>query len=58
MKLSANEIERMKEERKQLNEELRAESEALELVKSERRTLEGEILKMKLNRDTSFRKLE
>lgn len=58
MKLSANEIERMKEERKQLNEELRAESEALEQVKSERRTLEGDILKMKLTRDTSFRKLE
>ena len=48
----------MKEERKQLNEELRAESDALEQVKSERRTLEGDILKMKLNRDTSFRKLE
>ena len=48
----------MKEERKQLNEELRAESEALEQVKTERRSVEGEILKMKLNRDTSFRKLE
>lgn len=58
VKLSANEIERMKEERKQLNEELRAESEALEQVKSERRTLEGDILKMKLTRDTSFRKLD
>ena len=58
VKLSANEIERMKEERKQLNEELKAETEALELVKNERRSVEGEILKMKLNRDTSFRKLE
>ncbi|XP_052804909.1 centrosomal protein of 164 kDa-like isoform X2 [Mya arenaria] len=57
VKLSANELERMKSERKQLNEELRTENEALENIKAERRTLEAELLKMKLNRDTATKKL-
>ena len=57
VQLSANELDRMKEERKQLNDELRAENEALEKVKADRRNLESELLQMKLNRDTSNRKL-
>lgn len=51
-------MERMKAERKQVNDELKAESEALEHVKAERRTIEAELLKMKLNRDTNLRKLK
>ncbi|KAL4228939.1 hypothetical protein ACF0H5_011979 [Mactra antiquata] len=57
VQLSANELERMKSERKQLNDELKTESEALEQVKAERRAIEAELLKMKLNRDTTSRKL-
>ena len=57
MQLGTNELERMKEERKQLTDELKSENEALEKVKAERRNLEAEILQMKLNRDTSNRKL-
>ncbi|XP_060561428.1 centrosomal protein of 164 kDa-like [Ruditapes philippinarum] len=58
VQLSANEIERMKAERKQVNDELKEESEALEKVKAERRAIEGELLKMKLSRDTNARKLK
>ncbi|XP_053372840.1 centrosomal protein of 164 kDa-like [Mercenaria mercenaria] len=58
VQLSANEIERMKSERKQVNDELKAETEALEQVKAERRNIEAELLKMKLNRDTNARKLK
>ena len=57
VQLGTNELERMKEERKQLTDELKSENEALEKVKAERRNLEAEILQMKLNRDTSNRKL-
>ena len=56
--LSTNELERMKEERRQISEELRTETEALEHVKAERRGLESDILKMKLDRDTSHKKLK
>ena len=58
VKLSAGELERMKSERKQLSEELRAETETLEQVKAERRGLEAELLKMKLTRDTTTHKLK
>ncbi|XP_052265230.1 trichohyalin-like isoform X2 [Dreissena polymorpha] len=58
VKLSAGELERMKSERKQLSEELRAETETLEQVKAERRSLESELLKMKLTRDTTTHKLK
>ncbi|KAK3609355.1 hypothetical protein CHS0354_036595 [Potamilus streckersoni] len=57
VKLSANELERMKEERRQLNEELKMEQESLEEIKKERREIEGEVLKLKLSRDTINRKL-
>ncbi|KAL3885264.1 hypothetical protein ACJMK2_025352 [Sinanodonta woodiana] len=57
VKLSANELERMKEERRQLNEELKMEQESLEEIKKERREIEGEVLKLKLSRDTVNRKL-
>ena len=43
---------------RELRVDTQNDTDALEQVKSERRTLEGDILKMKLNRDTSFRKLE
>jgi len=48
----------MKAERKQLSDELKAETEALEQVKAERRGLEADLLKMKLNRDTNTRKIK
>ena len=43
---------------RELGVDIHNESEPLEQVKSKRRTLEGDILKMKLDRDNSFRKLE
>ncbi|KAL5020243.1 hypothetical protein ScPMuIL_003135 [Solemya velum] len=55
--LGSNEIERMKEERKQLLDEIRMERESLENVKRDKRELDGEVIKLKMIRDQNNRKL-
>ncbi|KAK3096852.1 hypothetical protein FSP39_003949 [Pinctada imbricata] len=55
--LSAKELERLKEERRQFQDEIRMERETLDTLKSEKRSLEGEITKLKMTRDQQNRKL-
>ena len=56
--LSALELERMKEERKQLHSEIRAEREELENIKVEKRKLEMDLLQLKMAIDQNTRKLK
>ncbi|XP_056013456.1 LOW QUALITY PROTEIN: trichohyalin-like [Ostrea edulis] len=55
--LSAKELERMKEERRQYQEEIRQEREELEQLKAEKRALEGDVTKLKMNKEQLTRKL-
>ncbi|XP_021366646.1 centrosomal protein of 164 kDa-like isoform X3 [Mizuhopecten yessoensis] len=55
--LSTRELERLKEERKQIQEEITTENDTLEQLKTERRTIESDITKMKMTRENNTRKL-
>ncbi|XP_062607085.1 trichohyalin-like isoform X3 [Saccostrea cucullata] len=55
--LSAKELERMKEERRQYQEEIRQEREELDQLKAEKRALEEEVTKLKMNKEQLTRKL-
>ncbi|XP_069115548.1 centrosomal protein of 164 kDa-like isoform X2 [Argopecten irradians] len=55
--LSTRELERLKEERKQILEEINTENDTLEQLKSERRTIESDITKLKMTRENNNRKL-
>ncbi|XP_055954498.1 centrosomal protein of 164 kDa isoform X2 [Patella vulgata] len=55
--LSTNELARMREERKQLLEEIRTERKELEYVKSDKRNMESEVLELKIAKDQNSRKL-
>ncbi|XP_055887947.1 centrosomal protein of 164 kDa-like isoform X2 [Biomphalaria glabrata] len=56
--LGEAELERMRGERRQLLEELNEEQEQLDKIKSERKTIEGEVIKLKMSRDQQNRKLD
>lgn len=58
MSLGANELERMREERKQLQEEIKMERHVVETTKKEKQSLETDVLKLKTNRDQHSRKLK
>lgn len=47
----------MKEERRQYQEEIRQEREELEQLKAEKRALEGDVTKLKMNKEQLTRKL-
>ncbi|XP_067676754.1 centrosomal protein of 164 kDa-like isoform X2 [Haliotis asinina] len=55
--LTSHELERMREERKQLLEEIRMARTDVEDFKKEKRTLEDDVLKLKMTRDQNTRKL-
>ncbi|XP_059149183.1 centrosomal protein of 164 kDa-like isoform X2 [Physella acuta] len=55
--LGAAELERMREERRQLLQELREEQGKLDTTKQERKGLEGEVIKLKMSRDQQNKKL-
>ena len=55
--LGSMEMERLREERKQFQEEIRMERETLDSLKHERRSIEGEITKQKMTREQHTRKL-
>ena len=55
--LGSMEMERLREERKQFQEEIRIERETLDSLKHERRSIEGEITKQKMTREQHTRKL-
>ena len=55
--LGAAELARMREEKRQLLEELRAEQEDLNRAKLEKKGLEGDVVRLKMARDQHNRKL-
>ncbi|XP_048258374.1 centrosomal protein of 164 kDa-like isoform X2 [Haliotis rufescens] len=55
--LTSHELERMREERKQLQEEIRMARTDVEAFKKDKRILEGDVLKLKMTRDQNTRKL-
>lgn len=56
--LTSHELERMREERKQLQEEIRMARTDVEAFKKDKRILEGDVLKLKMTRDQNTRKLK
>lgn len=57
MKLTTKELERLREERRQLKEELRAEQSLLDTVKAEKKGLEKEVFRLRTDKDQNSRKL-
>ncbi|CAL1547920.1 unnamed protein product, partial [Lymnaea stagnalis] len=55
--LGAAELERMREERRQLLQELSEEQGHLDKAKQERKTLEGDVIKLKMSREQQNKKL-
>ncbi|XP_078326992.1 uncharacterized protein LOC111124747 isoform X7 [Crassostrea virginica] len=55
--LSAKELERLKEERRQYQEEIRQERSELDQLKAEKRALEADITKLRMNKEQLTRKL-
>lgn len=56
--LGEKELQRMREERKQLREEIRALQDSLDALKAEKRQLEGDISKLKFSKEQLNRKLK
>ncbi|KAH9494994.1 hypothetical protein Btru_018355 [Bulinus truncatus] len=56
--LGEGELDRMREERRQLLQELNEEQEQLDKIKKERKNIEGEVIKLKMSRDQQNKKLE
>lgn len=48
----------MKEERRQIQDEAKMENDTLEQLKTDRRTIEADITKLKMTRETHTRKLK
>ncbi|CAG2204031.1 unnamed protein product [Mytilus edulis] len=55
--LGEKELERMREERRQLREEIRSLQDAVDALKTEKRQLEGDITKLKFNKEQMTRKI-
>ncbi|CAC5404026.1 CEP164 [Mytilus coruscus] len=55
--LGEKELERMREERRQLREEIRSLQDAVDALKTEKRQLEGDITKLKFNKEQMNRKI-
>lgn len=56
--LGEKELERMREERRQLREEIRSLQDAVDALKTEKRQLEGDITKLKFNKEQMTRKIK